>query len=641
MKDGREDPSAPSSTTNSSGIGSVMLLLLTILITTSIYLSIPIGQHAVVPSGADTPAHLWRAKIVAAGDLRALFDASPRAFQVNPDRVGLPILASLVAGLGISPWRLMFIVPALAAALLAAAGWAFARAAQEPRWAAPLFALALAGSVPFALTAKSYLDNALVDGVIVAAASGLLFIARDRAAVIVTGLLIAGGVLMHWPVALVFWAIAILFGVLLIPGSRAASGPWWTSRPARVFGAASAGIVAGGLPLLFTPGANLPDRGTGRFFEGNVDRLLPRYRVPGILATAGLAVAVARRKERRNVLLLLVAWLVPLATAGVGFLLGASLPLMRFFGMTLAIPLLLAVLVTALVEWMASRPRSRRRVVLVALAAAVAVVTVAATMLLARDLVRGAVPSSTPAERAVIRPALAYAEAVDARALVVIAPKDPGRAFRRVRMLAPLRLIRRVGVFSGTPEELFERAGSADGAEVPEGLSGPALKNAMISSDAVRLAQADGAIVVGLRPYLDDPRSFSSGPGISTIADGVYLVQRGDERPADVDVAVPPLEPAASSRLILDAIVAFLALLVTGAGWSWALVPAASDVRLALAPAIGLALSLILGTFLGLWGVALGGAGGVATLAFIAATGAAFALWRHHGRGDRPRAEAS
>jgi hypothetical protein len=629
----------PSWTT--TGIGSVALLFLTIVLTASIYLSIPIGQQSVVPSGADTPAHLWRAKVVAAGDLRALFDASPQAFQVNPDRVGLPVLSSLVAGLGISPWRLMFVLPALAAALLAAAGWAFARAAEEPRWAAPLFALALAGSVPFALTTKSYLDNALVDGLIVAAAAGLLFVASDRAAVIVTASLIAGGVLMHWPVALVFWAIAILFGVLLIPGSRVASGPLWTSRPARVFGAATAGIVAGGLPLLFTPGANLPDRGTGRFFEGNVERLLPRYRIPGILAALGLAVAVARRKERRNVLLLLVAWLVPLAIAGVAFLVGASLPLMRFFGMTLAIPLLIAILVTALVEWMSGRPRSWRRVVLVALAAAVAVGTVGATMLLARDVVGGAVPSITPAERAVVRPALAYADAARADALVVIAPKDPGRAFRRVRMLAPAGLIPRIGVFNGTPQELFERAGSEDGTEIPEGLSGPALKNAMISTDAVRLMQADGAIVVGLRPFLDDPRSFSSGPGISAIADGVYLVQRGDDRPADVDIAVPPLEPAVPSHLILDAIVAFLALLVTGVGWSWALVPAASDVRLALAPAIGLALSLILGTVLGLWGVALGGAGGVTMLAFVAATGAAFALWRHHGRGDRPRGEAS
>ena len=114
--------------------------------------------------------------------------------------------------------------------------------------------------------------------------------------------------------------------------------PWWTSRPARVFGAAGAGLAMGGLPLLLTPGANLPDRGTGRFFEGNVERLLQRYRVPGILATLGLAAAVARRTERRNVVLLLVAWLVPLTAAGVAFVLGASIPLMRFFGMTLAIP---------------------------------------------------------------------------------------------------------------------------------------------------------------------------------------------------------------------------------------------------------------------------------------------------------------
>lgn len=630
------DPSAPSRTsTISTGLGA-MALLLTIVIAASLYLSIVVDGSAVVPSGADTPAHLWRAKVVAADDLRALFDSSPRAFQVNPDRVGLPVLASLLASLGITPWRFMFVVPALAAALLAAAGWAFARAAEEPPWAAPVFALALAGSVPFALTTKSYLDNALVDGVIVAAAAGLLFIARDRPAVVVTALLLGGGILMHWPVGAVFWAIAVLFGVLLIPGPHPARGdaePWWTSRPARVFGAAGAGIVVGGLPLLLTPGANLPDRGTGRFFEGNVERLLPRYRIPATLAALGLVAVVARRKERGNVLLLLVAWLVPLAVAGMAFLLGASLPLMRFLGMTLAIPLLLAVLVTSLVGWIARRPPSWWRIVSVTLAAVAAVATIGATLLVARDLVRGAVPSVTSAERAVIRPVLGYADAADATALVVIATKDPGRAFRRVRMLAPPRLIPRIGVFDGTPEELFGRVASEDGAAVPPGLTGPELKNAMISADAVRLMRDDGAVAVALSPFLDDPLSFASGPGISTLADGVFLAQRSGERSADVAVVAPPLEEPEPSRLIRDAIVAFLALCLTGLGWSWALVPAASDVRLALAPAIGLALSLVVGTFLGLQGVALGGGGGIVMLAVVAASGGVLGLWRHRRTG--------
>jgi hypothetical protein len=614
-----------------SGLAAGVVLFAVIALAAALYLSDAIQRHLVVPSGADTPAHLWRAELVAATDLRALFDASAQDFQVNPDRVGLPVLASLLSGLGVTPWHLMFIVPALAAALLAAAGWGFARAAEEPRWAAPVYALALAGSVPFALTTKSYLDNALVDGLIVASAAGLLLIASDRAAVAVTAVLLGGGILMHWPVGTVFWAIALLFGLLLVPGARAARGasePWWRSRPARVFGAAGAGLAVGGLPLLLTPGANLPDRGTGRFFKGNVDRLLPRYRVPAILATLGLAAAVARRTERRNVLLLLVAWLVPLAVAGIAFVLGASIPLMRFLGMTLAIPVLAALLVTSLVAWMSRRPRSRLRVVLVALTAVVAVVAVGATMVLARDLVRGAAPAITPAERAAIRPALAYAEDVDADALVVIVTREPGRVFRRVRMLAPPRLIPRIGVFQGTPEELFDRAASADGAAVPTGLTGPDLKNAMISADAVRLLRTDGAIAVALRPFLDDPGSFASGPGIVTVADGVFLAHRAGERPAAVDLVVPPLEAPAPSRLIRDAIVAFLALLVSGLGWSWGLVPAATDVRLSLAPAIGLALSLIVGALLGLQGVALGGVGGVATFASVAVSGVAFALWR-------------
>ena len=163
------------------GLAAGVVLFAVIALAAALYLSDPIQRRLVVPSGADTSAHLWRAELVAATDLRALFDASAQDFQVNPDRVGLPVLASLLSGLGVTPWHLMFIVPALAAALLAAAGWG-SRAAEEPRWAAPVYALALAGSVPFALTTKSYLDNALVDGVIVASAAGLLLIASDRAA---------------------------------------------------------------------------------------------------------------------------------------------------------------------------------------------------------------------------------------------------------------------------------------------------------------------------------------------------------------------------------------------------------------------------------------------------------------------------
>ena len=186
-------------------------LLIVVIAVAALYLSDPIERHLVVPSGADTPAHLWRAELVAATDLRALFDASAQDFQANPDRVGLPVLASLLSGLGVTPWHLMFIVPALAGALLGAAGWGFARAAEEPRWAAPVYALTLAASVPFALTTKSYLDNALVDGVLVASAAGLLLIAADRAAVAVTALLLGGGILMHWPVGTVFWGIALMF----------------------------------------------------------------------------------------------------------------------------------------------------------------------------------------------------------------------------------------------------------------------------------------------------------------------------------------------------------------------------------------------------------------------------------------------
>ena len=646
MSDGR----AVGGTARTVGVGAG--LVLSALIGLVLYLRAPIERALVVPPGVDTPAHLWRAKLVTATDLRSLFDASPRDFQVNPDRVGLPVLASLLSGVGVTPWRLMFVIPALAASLLGLAGWAFARSADEPRWAAPIYAIALVTSVPFALTTKSYLDNALADGLIVAAAASLLVVAGGPGAGSLAALLMAGAILMHWASGGVFWAIAVLFALLLVPGSisgRRRGDPWSSTPAVRVLGAAGGALAMGAVPLILTPGGNLPDRGTGQHMLGNVKRLLPHYRVPLAFATAGLGASVVRARERtkerakerggprRRTLLLLAAWMLPPGLAAIGYVAGSHLPLMRFLGIAFPLPLLAAALLTAIVAAASRIARPWRRIPALIAAIAVAVVALGAFTVSAEDLVEGSSPSITQDELGPIRAAVAYAQQVRAPALVIVVSDDAGRAFRRVRMLAPARLIARTGVFDGVPEALFERAEADDGTAIPPGLEGSDLKNAQISADGVSLMRTDGAVALALGPFLDHPRAFAADPAHTEIADGVFLLRdpNGSVDVTERAISPGPIRPPPAGRLIRDGLVALLTLLLMGIGWSVVLVPADLDVRIALAPCIGLALALLVGTVLGLMGVALGGGTALVVCGVIAVAGGAFALVQ-----DRPRKDA-
>jgi hypothetical protein len=213
--------------------------------------------------------------------------------------------------------------------------------------------------------------------------------------------------------------------------------------------------------------------------------------------------------------------------------------------------------------------------------------------------------------------------------------KDAGRAFRRVRMLAPARLISRTGVFEGKPGALFARAEAEDGTAIPPGLQGPELKNAQISADGVSLIRIDGAVALALSPFLDDPRAFAANPAHAEIADGVFLLGTAAEpgEVTDRTVVPPPIEPPPPGRLIRDSVVALLALLLTGIGWSLVLVPAALDVRIALAPSFGLAALLLVGTVLGLAGVPLGGGTALVVCCLTAVAGGT--LWLIRGQRER------
>ena len=185
--------------------------------------------------------------------LDALFTSAPLTIQTNPDRLGLPVLGSLLSGVGVSPWRLMYVTAAVAAAVVACSAWGLARAVIEPRWAGPIYAVAVVSSIPFALTSRAYLDNALAEGMILAVAAAALLSAERRGATLAGVVLLGGTLVMHWPTGTLLVAVLTLFTVGLIPAAwadRRAGKPLISTSAARVGTIAVGGLGVGGIPLL-------------------------------------------------------------------------------------------------------------------------------------------------------------------------------------------------------------------------------------------------------------------------------------------------------------------------------------------------------------------------------------------------------
>jgi hypothetical protein len=610
----------------------VVGLVASIAFAMALYLKAPIDRELVVPSGADIPAHLWRVRLVTAQGLDTLFTSAPLTIQTNPDRLGLPVLGSILSGLGVTPWRLMYVTAAVAAAVVASSAWGLARAVSEPRWAGPIYAVAVVSSISFALTSRAYLDNALAEGMILAVAAAALLAAAGRGATAAGVVLMAGMLVMHWPTGTLFVGVLTLFAVGLLPSAladRRAGRALTSTAAARVGTIAVGGLGIGGIPLLLTPGANTPTQGPGTLFRINVERLLPTYRLHLHLPLAGVGAATLAlldpKAPRRRTLLLYAVWLLPLGIAALAYQQGRPIPLMRFFGTALPLPLLGAAAFTALIV-LASRITGV--MVLNAVLALLATGLVAAALwgatLAAHDNVNNTTPSVTSIELEPIRAANAFVAEVDPPAAVFVVD-GPTRSFRRIRMLARGTIVDRVHVFPGTPAQLFERAEAAEDpptADVSqEGFGG---RKALIEADAVEAMRRPGAIALVIRPYFSNYDQAAKGPRNVEIADGVVLLRPASRPPI---VRTTPLSPPPTSALVTSTLIAFAALLAAGSGWSFAMLRQAWELRLALAPAIGMAVLVLVGSALGLAGVPTGHRPGLAIWFGVTAAGWVAALW--------------
>ncbi len=611
---------------------AIVGLLGSVAFAMALYLAAPIERELVVPSGADIPAHLWRVRLVTAQGLDALFTSAPLTIQTNPDRLGLPVLGSLLSGVGVSPWRLMYVTAAVAAAVVACSAWGLARAVIEPRWAGPIYAVAVVSSIPFALTSRAYLDNALAEGMILAVAAAALLSAARRGATLAGVVLLGGTLVMHWPTGTLLVAVLTLFTVGLIPSAwadRRAGKPLTSTSAARVGTIAVGGLGVGGIPLLLAPGANTPTQGPGTLFRLNVERLLPAYRLHLTLPLAAVgaaALAILRPNgPRRRALMLFGVWLLPLGVAAFAYGQGRPIPLMRFFGTALAVPVLGA---AALVGLIALATRLTRVTVVNAIAAVVATGLVVAVLwgatMFAADNVDNTTPSVTSVELVPIRAANAFVDETDAPEAIFVVD-GPTRSFRRIRMLARGEIADRLHVFPGTPAELFRRAAEPD-APAPEEISDEGFggRKAVIEADAVRAMQQPGAIAIVIRPYYADFDQLAEDRRNVEIAADVLLLRPTARPPL---VRTSPLFAPPTSALVSAAVIAFAVIAAAGSGWSFALLRHPWELRLALAPAMGLAVLVLVGSALGLAGVPTGHRAGLVIVIVVASLGWIAALW--------------
>jgi len=625
-----DDPAeAPASRWRSLAYGLATMAAVTVSAAMSSWLVLryPLSRALSVPTGSDTPSHLWRARIVYALGLPSLFGSSPfeyHANSANPDRVGLPVLGSLLGSVvHVGPWRLMFIASALGAAILAFSAWALARAMGEPRWAAPIYAAIVGMSVPFALTAPSHLDNALADATLVALAAVAVLIGRSHRGIVAGVVFAVVSVLLHWPVGILFIGLLGVFTLGLLPRSlrlRREGTPWWTTPAARAaFMTAAAGVCSLGA-LLWTPGSHVfQDVASG------CKGCLHLYGLPYVLPLAAAGAVFAwfaypRLPHRLGLLfyaswsLLLVAGLVVRSTTG-------GVPIMRVLAVALWIPLLVAAAAVGLIR-VAASPRG----VVGAVLAAVAAVVVIAGVVLQAQASRAAFELATPMTRQVqldaIRPAMEYLRtSAPDRNVVFVVRQASGKvpdfamvpAFRRLRAFAPGWYVPRVATYLGLADQLL------DGKPTRDPTNPKFDETSLLYWGSLRPWLSDDTVVMVLAPFYDRYENLLKEFPDAEIAPGVAVLVGPD--PVAPLAALPPLPVPTLATVASWTGLSFLVLLLVGTGWCWGLLRLPWDDRLAFAPALGLGMLVIAGFVIGMRGVILSGGAGRAIVVAVALAG--------------------
>jgi hypothetical protein len=605
-----------------------------------------LGRYAVdgigvAPAGSDTPQHVWRSEVVAELGLDALpaFGGQAQALNTNADRPGLPLALAIVSAVGGDDARdLVYVLPAVAAAAIALATAALAGSIPGvPWWGMGLVGVVTGASVPVAFAANGYLDQLLVEPLLLAAAASALRAAGGGHGRALGALCLVSAWLVHWQFALLLTALLGIVAIACLPASlrdRRAGRPLRATPSARVAATAGGGAGLGAAALLLgTPG--IPRVPSGLVREA-VDRQLSDqvslYRLPaiGVPAALGAASLVPPRSDpgRYRAAWFLIPWALAPAVAWLLHLAGRTLPVQRTLSFALAIPMLAGLGGVAAVRWLHGRLGRAASVAGALLVAAAVVFSVSSGW----EVWRTRRPWSEDRRLAELHALGAYLADAGRPAVVVVdrrggdenAPVD--RHFgtvpvmRRLRAELPPRLALRTTVYLGDPDRL---------------LSGrPTLRPGVPGYDeisretwrAVRpLLGHDPVIVVLRSQYSGFEQKVRSHPDWR--AAGWVAVVAGPSPPTSFDHPATPVPPSVPSLLARWA--AMLAIIsFAGVGWAGGLAGGSLSTRIALVPAAGLAMLIPVGLVAERLGVRVGGPGGVAVWIGVAFAGAVAAVTR-------------
>ena len=615
------------------GVAGVVGVVGPTIVVAGLFLSLYTTHHQVVPVGSDTAQYMWRAKLVQSGGLDALRPAVPRPNKSNADRPGYPILAAIGRAVtGVTPFQLAYIAPAILAVVIGLAGAALAREAlREPAWAFPAYAIFVGASVNVAVTGNGYIDNLVVDGILLAAALAALLVVDGRPSIAGAIFLIAGAAATEWTFAVFFLALVIGAAVLLVPESirvrRGGAGILATPTARLTALVVGAGAFAAGAFALVPAWRGLP---SGVRHSGELRKLryqLPSYRIPWVApASAAGAAAVAAlppRAPRLRSLVLLGIWaLSPIPAA---YLLhhGHNIPAQRILGFALAIPLLAAAAFVGLARFASAKLWWAGR----ALGALVLLAAMSGGVFLARQAWWTRQQMMTPSDLRSVELAGRYVATTPPGRPVVFVVEKPGApsraiipSFRRLRAFVPGVHVGDVYVYPGSVADALAGRPTYDptdkGQNAASNLSWPGLRPVFRRNPIIVIL---GVYNIDYEHIQEDHPNWIVGPGIA--------VARGP-RPTQRIQGVHVTLPLPTSTLVGKTVAVLLLLFMAGLGWAVALLPGGWLTRSGSAPAFGVAGLALAGLVADRLGFRLIGGSGIAIAAVSTAAGWALAAIR-------------
>lgn len=605
-----------------------------------------LGRYAIegtgiAPVGSDTPQHVWRSSVVTELGLDALpeYDGGAHALHTNADRPGLPLVtAALTAVTGASARDLAYVLPAVIAVAIAAAAAALAGSLPGvPGWGAALAGLVTAASVQVALAANGYLDQLLVEPLVLAAGAAALTAAAGGPGRTLSAMCLVAAFLVHWQFATLFAGLLLLLALVCLPASVASrQGSLVDSASGRIAAAVGAGAGLGLLALVL--GAAGTPRLPTEFARGRSgDRgQAPLYRLPATVLAAGAGVASllapGNAPLRRRAGWLLGAWALLPAGAALLYAAGLAVPVQRTLSFALAIPLLGGLGAIAAVRWL----RARAGTVAGIAAAVLVVAALLASLWFGWDVWRSRRPWSDGRRLAEVHALSRYLAGAASPAVIVVdsAASDIGSTaefgtisvLRRVRAELPAAQALRTTVYLGDPDRLAARRPTFR-PDVPgfDDLS----RETWV---AVRPLLDEDPVVVILRShFVGFGEALHEHPGWSS--NGWMAVVQGPPAPTS--------QPASPARPAAGALAAWWAsslavIALAGAGWAGRFGAGSLSLRMGVAPATGLASLVVAGLVAERFGIRMGGTGGVIVVLVVTVAGAAAAVTRPP-RADVPR----